>query len=147
MATEASFFAFKCFIVSFVVLAVLVSPVSAFELFFFHNDHLGSPSVITDKAGSVVWHVDYLPFGTAFNEFGSEDLAGLKYNVKEFDESGFYYYGARYYDPETGRFISPDNVNTFPSPYVYVRNNPLRYVDPTGQEEEIVQLKLLSGVI
>ncbi len=68
------------------------------------------------------------------------------------DDTGLYYYGARYYDPTIGRFISPDTIVQNPANpqslnrYSYVLNNPLKYVDPTGlivefeNEEEILQL-------
>ncbi len=56
------------------------------------------------------------------------------------DGTGLYYYGARYYDPNIGRFISADTV--VPNPknpqafnrFSYVANNPLKYIDPTGHE-------------
>jgi RHS repeat-associated protein len=59
------------------------------------------------------------------------------------DSSGLYYYGARYYDPTIGRFISADSiVQTYKNPqalnrYSYVFNNPLKYVDPSGSVVEI----------
>jgi len=96
---------------------------------------LGSPSVITDESGGVVWSADYDTFGDAVNEQGDNDL---KYNSKEEDKTGLLYYGARYYNPETGRFITADTVkgNLIDSQsqnrYVYVKNNPLKYIDPTG---------------
>ena len=62
-----------------------------------------------------------------------------KFTGQELDsESGLYYYGARYYDPEIGRFISPDSiVQDYTDPqtlnrYSYCRNNPLIYIDPNG---------------
>ncbi|MCP1997578.1 RHS repeat-associated core domain-containing protein, partial [Flavobacterium sp. HSC-61S13] len=61
-----------------------------------------------------------------------------KFNAKELDEStGYYYYGARYYDPGTSVFLSVDPLaEKFPgmSPYVYVANNPIRYIDPDGRD-------------
>ena len=112
---------------------------SAFSVEFYHSDHLGSPSVITDEAGKVVWSADYDTFGDAVNEQGENDI---KYNSKEEDKTGLLYYGARYYNPETGRFITADTVkgNLIDSQsqnrYVYVKNNPLKYIDPTGNEGE-----------
>jgi RHS repeat-associated protein len=62
-----------------------------------------------------------------------------KFTGKLFDNStALYYYGARYYDPELGRFIQPDTIVPYPDDpqsfnrYAYARNNPIRYVDPTG---------------
>ena len=112
----------------------------SYEIFFFHNDQLGSTRVITDQDGKVVWSADYLPFGGTFNENGNH--AEFKYNSKEFDNTGFYYYGARYYDPNIGRFLTPDAIDNFPNPYIYVRNNPLRFIDSNGNfpsPSEIVQ--------
>lgn len=59
----------------------------------------------------------------------------------ELDNTQLYYYGARYYDPALGRFLSPDPVDPDPynpqslNPYSYVLNNPVRYIDPTGNRE------------
>ena len=63
---------------------------SAFSVEFYHSDHLGSPSVITDEAGKVVWSADYDTFGDAVNEQGENDI---KYNSKEEDKTGLLYYG------------------------------------------------------
>jgi len=57
------------------------------------------------------------------------------YTGREWDpEIGLYYYRARYYDPKAGRFISEDPIRFLAGPnfYAYVRNNPLRWTDPTG---------------
>ena len=69
---------------------------------------------------------------------GSVDLH-YKFTGKEIDrESGLYYYGARYYDPVLGRFISADSIVQSPGDpqtlnrYSYCRNNPLLYTDPSG---------------
>ncbi len=78
-----------------------------------------------------------------YNPFGKQDSVVVygtgghlfTYNDKELDEElsfGMYYYGARFYDPSIGRFSSPDPVKDYHNPYSYVRNNPIRYVDPTG---------------
>ncbi|MCD6165521.1 L,D-transpeptidase family protein, partial [bacterium] len=69
-----------------------------------------------------------------------------KFTEKELDnETDFYYFGARYYDPEVGRFISPDPLaEKLPSwsPYVYVSDNPLKYIDPTGEYQLIVNVRI-----
>ena len=78
-----------------------------------------------------------------YNPFGKQDSvvqfgAGaqiLTYNDKELDEEldfGMYYYGARFYDPSIARFSSPDPIRDYHNPYSYVRNNPIRYIDPMG---------------
>ena len=107
--------------------------------FYFHPDHLGSSSYITNKAGIVSQHMEYLPFGeTLVDEHLNSYNSPFKYNGKEFDaETGNYYYGARYYDPKWSIFISVDPLaEKFPnvSPYAYALNNPIVLVDPDGRE-------------
>jgi len=83
-----------------------------------------------------VYETNYVPFGPAHGESGSEEF---KYTGKHEDPSGLYYFGARCYDPETGRFITEDPVTgSLDDPqglnrYVYCRNNPHKYVDPDGK--------------
>ena len=101
-------------------------------LHYYHSDHLGSTSKMTDENGEVVFSADYMPFGEELRKEGSEKFT---YTGKELDdESGLYYYGARYYDAEVGRFTSVDPVPDAGNRYVYVRNNPLRLTDPDGRE-------------
>jgi len=115
------------------------------EILYFHRDHLGSPRVITRSDGSVWKRTDYLPFGelfrdTVINDFNLPGYANPKvsYTGQERDESsGLYYYGARFYDADLARFIQADNIADFAKPqavnrYSYVLNNPLSYIDPTG---------------
>nr|WP_308270990.1 RHS repeat-associated core domain-containing protein [Prevotella sp.] len=69
--------------------------------FYYHPDHLGSSSYITNLDGEVVQHIEYVPFSEVFVEehSSSEDLP-YKFNGKQFDEeTGLYYYGARYMNP------------------------------------------------
>jgi RHS repeat-associated protein len=105
---------------------------------FYHTDHLGSTRLITDENGDVLTTVEYNPFGEDTTTGEKESYA---YTGKEKDSSGLYYYGARYYDPEIGRFISrdfypgkPSNPQTL-NRYTYVLNNPLKYRDPDGLEQ------------
>src|SRR3989338_500185 len=102
--------------------------------YYYHKDHLGSNSLVTDEEGDIVYSSDYEPYGSSFNEEGEERYT---YNNKELDSSGLYYYGARYYDSSLGRFISADPIKDYLfSPYVYVRDNPMKYVDPSGMEKK-----------
>ncbi len=94
--------------------------------------------VITGYAMTKVEDVQYLPFGETRMDAGYLSVTH-KYTSQELDaETGLYYYGARYYNPVLGRFISPDTiVPDFRNPqalnrYSYVLNNPLYYNDPTG---------------
>lgn len=105
--------------------------------FFFHADHRASIRAVTDATGAVVNSYDYDAFGNfetrveaVANPYG---FAGREYDP----ETGLYNYRARYYDPVAGRFISPDPIR-FESGdlnlFRYVGNNPVNFIDPTGQE-------------
>ncbi len=114
---------------------------SGTQLHYYHPDHLGSVNLITDHTGAQVRLQEFSPFGTLSR---SEQAPGagdnpFHFTGKRLDSStGLYYYGARYYDPELGRFIQADPTVQHPDDpqdlnrYAYARNNPLRYVDPTG---------------
>ncbi len=95
---------------------------------------------ITDAAGFVVNSYEYDSYGNI--ESSIEGIANpFTYTGREFDaESGLYFYRARYYDPETGRFISEDPIGFAGgfNLYRYVRNNPVKNRDPLGLEVTIV---------
>ncbi|MBU1017753.1 LysM peptidoglycan-binding domain-containing protein [Patescibacteria group bacterium] len=108
------------------------------KVYYYLNDHLGGVDAVLDEEGNVVEQRDYLPYG---NERMTERSAGEDYGFtgKELDEeTGLYYYGARYYDPVVGRFAGLDpwegdlNDPQTLNKYSYVLNNPVRYIDPTG---------------
>ena len=100
------------------------------QLRFYHSDNLGSTRTITNGDGEVVGRQKSLPFGEILS--GSEKYS---FTGKELDESGLQYFGARYYDSGTGRFISTDPLLQYHSPYLYANNNPLRYLDPDGNSD------------
>jgi len=76
--------------------------------FFSHPDHLGSTALLTNAKGEVAQRVEYLPFGQVWKNAGTIDLP-QKFTGKPLDAgTGLYYYGARYYDPELGRWTTPD---------------------------------------
>ncbi len=108
--------------------------------FFYHPDHLGSSSFITNLEGEVVQHIEYVPFGEVFiEERNSVWNTPYLFNAKEFDEeTGMYYYGARYYEPRLSLWMSVDKLADYaPSwtPYRAFFNNPIRFFDPTGNWE------------
>src|SRR5690554_6086674 len=112
-----------------------------FGAYWYHPDHLGSSSYITNLNGEISQHMEYLPFGeTLVEEHLNSNNSPFKFNAKEFDsETGNYYYGARYYSPKYNLMLSVDPLyEMFPgiSPYAYVLNNPIRYTDPTGMAAE-----------
>jgi RHS repeat-associated protein len=118
------------------------------NILYYHTDHLGSSNVITNSSGGNVEGVYYYPFGATRQQTGG-DCGNHKFTGQEEDsETGLYYYGARYYDPALGRFISADSiVPDYTNPqafnrYSYVLNNPLYYTDPTGQRTYSVGISL-----
>ena len=106
------------------------------ELFFYHGNHLISTQIVTDITGAVTQAVLYAPFGEVISEYNAywmlDTIPRFLFNAKELDEeSGMYYYSARYYAPPT--FISRDPAfQEYPatSPYAYCLNNPVKLVDP-----------------
>jgi RHS repeat-associated protein len=138
-------------------------PIEKFE-FFYHGDHLGSSNFITDDAGQVYQELEYFPYGeTWVEDGGSGQMPYYRFTGKELDpETGLYYYGARYYDPVLSRWISADpflgkylptgsknnygnlagfggvfnpvNINL----YTYTHNNPVKFVDPDGNDVYLV---------
>jgi RHS repeat-associated protein len=106
--------------------------------YYSHSDHLGSSNVITDETGAQVALYEYSPYGEEVTSPSSQ-ITNYQFTGKESDEStGLYFYGARYYDPTIGRFITPDTIVQSPynpqslNRYSYCLNNPLNYTDPTG---------------
>ena len=124
------------------------------------NDHLGSVRLVTDQSGNVVARHDYLPFGEEIaagaagrgTQWGAwNDSVKQKFTGKERDsETGLDYFGARYYGAALGRWTSPDPMflasNRLVNPqrwnmYGYALNNPLKYIDPDGQDSMYVVFK------
>jgi len=116
----------------FVLLSEL--SVAGSQLYFIHNDHLGTPQVVTDKDQNVVWSTDKTPFGQLENESGSIEQP-IRFPGQYADpETGYYYNYYRDYDPSLGRYIQSDPIGLGdgPNTYTYVYNNPLSYTDPYG---------------
>ena len=126
--------------------------------FYYHPDHLGSSSYITNLDGEVTQHIEYLPFGEVFIEERNNTWnTSYLFNAKEFDEeTGMYYYGARYYEPRLSLWMSVDPISNYDprnsenylegehnngvfnqnnlNAYIYCYNNPIVYVDPNGKQ-------------
>ena len=112
-------------------------------LYFYHPDHLGSSSLITNADGIVTQHVEYVPFGEVFiEERNSTWNTPYLFNSKELDEeTGLYYYGARFYEPRTSVWLSVDPLAekyVGVSSYVYCANNPINMIDPDGRSTEVI---------
>ena len=168
--------------------------------FYYHPDHLGSSSYITNLDSEVMQHIEYVPYGEVFideleftrksaaagkancnntwntpyrfNDCANEGRGKLactmpsaanrrvELNAKEFDEeTGMYYYGARYYEPRLSLWMSVDPISNYDprnsenyldgehnggvvnaqnlNPYQYCYQNPVRYNDPNGMQVDI----------
>ena len=109
------------------------------EIFFYHSDHLGSTSYITDAKANITQFDAYLPYGELLvDEHSSSEEMPYKFNGKEFDqETGLYYYGARYMNPKTSLWYGVDPLaETYETigGYVYCAGNPVKFVDPNGEK-------------
>lgn len=111
------------------------------RLIYHHTDHLTGAAVETDESGKPIEVLDYYPYGSEYiNKHADRYKTSHKFTGKEQDEdTGLYYYGARYYDASIGRFTSLDpwggdmgDPQSF-NKYSYTLNNPLKYIDPTGK--------------
>nr|WP_305879933.1 MULTISPECIES: RHS repeat-associated core domain-containing protein [unclassified Treponema] len=143
--------------------------------YYYHSDHLGSAQFVTDWKGRQYEHIEYTPYGELWIE---EVAAGLdklpfRFTGKELDEeTGLYYYGARYLDPKYSRWLSGDPALNEYIPkapiddeaqkhnenlpgmggvfnvvnlhvYHYAGNNPVKYIDPDGRD--IILLNMSYG--
>ena len=110
------------------------------DVYFYHSDHLGSASWITDNGGLAVQHLQYLPYGERYvDQRASGYHERFTFTGKERDEeTGYGYFGARYMDHELmTMWLSVDPMaDKYPniSPYNYCAWNPVRLVDPDGRE-------------
>lgn len=120
------------------------------KISYIHQDVLGSAVMISNEQGTVTMQYEYNPFGQIITEVG-DSSTGTNYlfTNQEFDpESELYYYNARYYNPVLGRFISRDAMLGRDGDvlsrnlYIYVKNNPLKYKDSTGNTPELILQKL-----
>ena len=112
------------------------------DWFFFHSDHLGSTSYLTDTAGNVSQFVWYAPYGEALvDEHTTTYENPFKFSGKELDDiTGLYDHGARNRNPITAVWYGIDELfEKYPEngPYGYCGGNPVRYFDPDGRDRYI----------
>jgi RHS repeat-associated protein len=117
----------------------LQPPDSQLRVTYYHQDHLGSATVVSDAAGALVEESSFYPSGATRHEElvrAIETHYGFSQKERD-DESGLQYFGERYTHPALGRWISPDPLGEkggSQNPYAYVDNNPIKLVDPDGAE-------------
>ena len=112
------------------------------ETFFYHSDHLGSTSYITDDHANITQYDVYLPYGELLvDEHSSSEDLPYKFNGKQFDEeTGLYYYGARYLNPMASIWYGVDPLaEKYPliSGYSYCGGSPIKLIDSDGRKIEI----------
>ena len=144
------------------------------KTYFYHSDHLGSAQLITDYKGDEYQRIEYTPYGEAWVDKIEDPLyvyMPYKFTGKEMDsETGLYYYGSRYLDPQTSVWLSTDPAlgdylptagadnSSLPGMggvfnttnchlYHYAGNNPVRYVDPDGRIKKDAQGNFISQQI
>ncbi len=112
---------------------------------FYHPDHLGSTSMVTNESAQLREHILYFPFGEVWVEENSGAIRqDFFFTAKELDpETKFYDFGARYLNPRFSKWMSADPADRISAsapiitlnPYQYGRHNPARFFDPTGAFE------------
>ena len=137
--------------------------------FYYHPDHLGSSSYITNLDGEVMQHIEYVPFGEVFIEERNNTWnTPYLFNAKEFDEeTGMYYYGARYYEPRLSLWMSVDPISNYDPrnnenyldgehnggiynsynlySYGYCYQSPIRLIDPNGKQVDAIDFVPFVG--
>jgi RHS repeat-associated protein len=105
--------------------------------YYFHNDHLGTPQVLTNDSQSIAWKAAYTPFGEAVASIQTVENP-FRFPGQYYDqETGLHYNYFRYYNPQTGRYLTPDpiglegGINLFS----YVKGNPVNKIDRLGLSE------------
>ncbi|CAM2068867.1 RHS repeat protein [Sulfidibacter corallicola] len=104
------------------------------DVFYYHLDHLGTPREMTGPDGEVAWAAHFSAYGRVVG-FDTERVQNpLRFQGQYFDEeTGLHYNYHRYYDPEMGRFVSPDPVGLLGGENLYqYAPNPIGWVDPYG---------------
>ena len=129
---------------------VALNPVLRYQF----DNHLGSALLEVDERGRALSYEEFYPFGeTSYRSaqgIAETSLKRYRYHGKERDaETGLYYFGARYYVPWLGRWISPDpaGADADLNLYVYVKNNPVTLSDPSGMWPSLRTIAIIAAVV
>ncbi|MDD2635515.1 MAG: RHS repeat-associated core domain-containing protein, partial [Bacteroidales bacterium] len=131
----------------------LTTPVETIR--YQYSNHLGSACLELNGSADIISYEEYHPFGTTSYRSGRNEvdvsLKRYRYVGKERDEeTGLYYYGARYYAAWIARWISPDPMKEeriWVTPYNYCQNNPVVRVDPTGALDDEWDVNIKTGAV
>ena len=126
--------------------------------YYYHLNHLGGINLITNDSGAVVVQRQYMPYGEMYTNNGSNlnATAPFSFDGGRLDGSGtLYYFGARFYSPVLGRFLSADTEIQRPTNpmelnrYAFAIGNPVRYIDPTGHSiwEYVIAGLCIGGIL
>ena len=107
---------------------------------YVHSEADGTAFAATDSQGNVEWQIDHYPYGGEVSNTEVARKSDISFAGKPYDEEiGLSYFGARWYDPDIGRFtgmdpmpVNPNDYRTF-NRYAYAFNNPYKYQDPDGR--------------
>jgi RHS repeat-associated protein len=108
------------------------------KVYYLLTDHLGSTSITVDANGSKQAEIRYKPWGETRYTEGNTPTDYLYTGQREEYEIGLYFYQSRFYDANLGRFVSADSIIPVgvqgPDRYAAMRNNPVKYIDPSGHD-------------
>ncbi len=110
------------------------------KMYYYGNDKLGTPQIMTDTTNTVVWEADYKPFGEAEVNPNSSVVNNFRFQGQYYDaETGMHYNWNRYYDPGTGRYTTADPIGLYGgiNLFVYAGGNPINYTDSKGLQGTI----------
>ena len=125
--------------------------------YYYLKNHLGSTHFVVNNEGNYIEATMYDAFGKMEQLAYSGDIGPVreKFTGKEFDEEGavagrtsglgLFYFGSRYYDPVTGKWITPDKAQQFFDAYSYTGNRPVVYIDSEGDLAVIAIVGIIAG--
>ncbi|MCP5006429.1 MAG: hypothetical protein GY941_21195 [Planctomycetes bacterium] len=127
-------------VLSLILMWLSISVTAIERVTYYHNDALGSPVAATNKDGNLLWREAYKPYGERIKDEAAGSNNRWFTGKQEESDFGISYFGARWYDSNTGRFMgidpvgytSKNDIMSF-NRYLYANNNPYKYVDPNGE--------------